>query len=127
MKRFSEDHVWADIEGTVATVGITTYASDEIGEITFVEPPEINTVVTQGESLCVVESSKAATDIFAPLGGTVIKVNTKLSAKPELMNTSPESEGWICKVQDFDNQDIDNMMTEDEYEKFVELKDEQEE
>ena len=127
MKRFSEDHVWADIEENVATVGITTYASDEIGEITFVEPPELNTVVTQGESLCVVESSKAATDIFAPIGGTVVKVNTKLSAKPELMNSSPESEGWICKVQDFDKQDIDNMMTEEEYEKFVELKDEQEE
>ncbi|MFW5996411.1 MAG: glycine cleavage system protein GcvH [Lentisphaeria bacterium] len=124
MRRFSEDHTWADIEGNAAVVGITTYAADEIGEINFVEAPDINTVVTQGEPLCVVESSKAASDIFAPLSGTVTQINEKLAANPDLLNTAPETEGWICRIEGFDKQDVDNMMTEEEYEGFVEVNDE---
>lgn len=127
MKRFSEDHVWADIVANGARVGMTTYAADEVGEINFIELPEVNAVVTQGEPLCVVESSKAASDIFAPLGGTITEVNQELAANPALLNSAPEAEGWICRVEGFDRQEIDNMMTEEEYERFIEVKDEVEE
>lgn len=119
MKRFSEDHVWADIENGEALVGLTAFAAEELGEITFVEIPEIGNVLTEGEPLCVVESSKAASDVFAPLGGTVIKVNEKLEESPGLLSTSPEQDGWICRVNELDQKDIENLLTEEEYEAYI--------
>ncbi|MFO7820668.1 MAG: glycine cleavage system protein GcvH [Lentisphaeria bacterium] len=119
MKRFSEDHVWAEIQDGEATVGITPYAAEELGEITFVEVPETGVVLTAGDQLCVVESSKAASDVFVPLGGTIVDVNTRLENSPELLCSSPEQEGWICRLSELDPKDIDGLMTEQEYETYV--------
>lgn len=119
MKRFSEDHVWAEVENDTATVGITAYAAEELGEITFIEVPEVDTVLTESEPLCVVESSKAASDVFAPIGGSIVEVNARLDKSPDLLNSSPEQEGWICRISEFDAKDVENLMTEEEYEAYV--------
>lgn len=120
MKRFSEEHEWVEIGDSIATMGITSYAADELGDITFVELPTVATVVGQGESLCVIESVKAASDVFSPIGGTVKAVNEALEEKPGLINASAEKEGWICKLEDIDPSEMDSLMNEEEYEAFIE-------
>lgn len=120
MKRFSEEHEWVEVKGGIATMGITTYAAEELGDITFVELPTVGTVVAQGESLCVIESVKAASDVFSPIGGTVKEVNMALEDDPGLINASAEKEGWICKLEDIDTGELDSLMTESEYEAFTE-------
>jgi len=119
MKRFSEEHEWVELEGGVGAVGITAYAAEELGDITFVELPEVGVVLAQGEALCVIESVKAASDVFVPIGGTVTEVNMRLEEEPGLVNESPEKDGWICKLDEVDESDMDSLMTEDEYDQFV--------
>lgn len=119
MRKFSEDHVWADIKDGEAIVGLTACAAEELGDITFIEVPETGVVLTAGDQLCVVESSKAASDIFVPLGGTVSDVNLRLEESPDLLSTSPEQEGWICKLNEIDPDDVDNLMSEQEYEAYL--------
>lgn len=119
MKRFSEEHEWVEVADGVAAVGITAYAAEELGEITFVELPEQGTVLGQGDSLCVVESVKAASDVFVPIGGTIMEVNGRLEEEPELVNASPEGEGWICKLTEVDEGELDSLMSEEEYEAFT--------
>jgi len=125
MKKFSEEHEWVEIEDGVATVGITAYAAEELGEITFVELPGKGVVLGQGDSLCVVESVKAASDVFVPIGGTIMEVNGRLEEEPELVNESPEGEGWICKLSEVDEGELENLMTEREYEAFVAVDDDE--
>jgi glycine cleavage system H protein len=120
MKRFSEDHEWVEWDNGIATIGITAYAAEEMGDITFVELPEKGVVFAQGDSLCVVESVKAAADVFAPVGGTVAQVNQRLDESPGLINTSPEKEGWICRLVEVDESELDSLMTEEQYEQFLE-------
>ncbi|MCF7853958.1 MAG: glycine cleavage system protein GcvH [Candidatus Pacebacteria bacterium] len=119
MKRFSEEHLWVDVHKNEATIGITAYAAEELGEITFIELPDVGFVLTQGETLCVVESVKAASDIVAPLSGSVAAVNEKLENEPGLLNSAPEAEGWICRVEEIERQEVDGMMREEEYEAFI--------
>jgi glycine cleavage system H protein len=116
MKRFSEDHVWIDVRKDVGRIGITSFAADELGEISFIELPEEGTVITQGETLCVIESVKAATDVVVPASGTVASVNLVLEDKPELLNASPEGEGWICTLSEVDPVELEALMNEEEYE-----------
>ncbi|MCK5803975.1 MAG: glycine cleavage system protein GcvH [Lentisphaeria bacterium] len=123
MKLFSEDHQWVEIENGVATIGITAYAAEELGEITFVELPDDGLVVSQGDVLCVVESVKAASDVFAPLGGTVTEVNRKLEKSVEHINSSPERLGWICRLEEVDESEMDNLMTEAQYDGYTETGD----
>ncbi len=119
MKRFSDDHQWVRYEDGRATVGITAYAADELGDITFVELPEEGLVVSQGDVLCVVESVKAASDVYAPVGGTVVEVNRALETRPGVVNDSPESKGWICRLEEVVEGDLDSLMTDAQYEAFL--------
>ena len=120
MKYYTEDHEWVEIVGDEATVGISEYAAEELGEVTFIELPEENDDFIIGDTLGRVESSKTAADIYAPISGTVSLVNEALADDPELLNESPEDKGWICRLVDFDSSEVDDMMDEDDYFKYVE-------
>jgi glycine cleavage system H protein len=120
MKHYSKDHEWVQIEDEVATMGITEYAANELEDVTFVELPEVGANFDQGEAMAVVESVKAASDVFAPVSGKVIEVNEALADSPELVNESPEEDGWFCKLEDIDEGEFDNLMNYIEYQKYVE-------
>lgn len=120
MKYYTEDHEWVEIVGDEATVGISEYAAEELGEVTFIELPEENDDFIIGDTLGRVESSKTSADIYAPISGTVLLVNEALADDPELLNESPEDKGWICRLVDFDSSEVDDMMDEDDYFKYVE-------
>jgi glycine cleavage system H protein len=119
MKLFSEEHQWVELADGSGTVGLSAYAVDEMGEINFIDLPQVGTVLSQGEAMCVVESSKAATDVCAPISGTIIEVNTKLESDTTLLNTSAEGDGWICKLGEIDESELDVLLTEEQYESFT--------
>ena len=119
MKYFTEDHEWIEVHGKEAIVGITKYAADELGDITYIELPEEGDELIVGDQLGVVESVKAASDIYAPIDGTVAAVNDALENNPELINDSPEEDGWICKLSNFDERELDDLMTKSNYEKYL--------
>jgi len=119
MKRFTEEHEWVEIRSGVAVVGISSHAAQELGDMTFVELPEVDVEFAQGDNLCVVESVKAASDVYAPITGTVCEVNNSLEGSPEKISESPEDEGWICKMKPFKETDIEGLMTEEEYTEYV--------
>ena len=98
-RSYSREHEWVQLDGTRATIGITSYAADELGDIVFVELPEIGASLTQFGSFGVVESVKAVSDLYAPVGGEVLEVNEALRNSPELLNSDPFGEGWIAKVE----------------------------
>jgi len=127
MKRFTEEHVWVEMKEGAAMVGITAYAAEELGEITFLELPEVGVVLAQGDTLCVIESVKTASDVFAPIGGTVAGVNERLALDPGLINASPEKDGWICRLEEVDESEIDGLMNEAQYEELVAAEGEEEE
>ena len=120
MKKFTKEHEWISLEGDVATIGITDHAAHELGDITFVELPNVGDQASAGEVLTVVESVKAASDVFSPVSGTISEVNQELEANPALVNESPEEEGWICKVEEVDSSELDALMDETEYRAYVE-------
>ncbi len=120
MKFYSKEHEWVEIAGAVATIGISSYAANELGDVTFVELPEIGTQFEQGEAMLVVESVKAAEDVFAPVSGKVIEVNEDLVDNPERVNESPEEEGWFCRLEGADEAELDNLMTHEDYEQYIE-------
>ncbi len=119
MKKFTKEHEWIALDGTEATIGITDHAAHELGDITFVELPAIGSQINAGEVLTVVESVKAASDVFSPVSGIVSAANQELDANPQLVNDSPEEEGWICKIKDIDASELDGLMDETEYKAFV--------
>lgn len=118
MKYYTKEHEWLEIDGNTATVGISVHAADELGDITYVELPENGAEYCVGEVFSVVESVKAASDIYSPINGTVTAVNEELEDSPELVNEDAEGKGWICK---FDAADIDtsSFMTADQYSEFL--------
>ena len=115
MIRFTADHEWVRVEDNVAVVGITNHAQDALGDITYVELPPVGNTFAKGDVLCVVESVKAASDVFMPFDGKVSEVNTVLDGTPELINNSAESEGWICKIIDFTLADFNDLMDSQAY------------
>jgi len=115
MRYFSEDHQWIDVNGTEGTIGISQYAADEIGEVNFVELPEIGSKLVAGAPLCVVESLKAAADLVSPVTGIVTEVNSCLTADPMLLNRSPEGEGWLCRVTLSMPEEVEVLMSEEAY------------
>lgn len=119
MKYYTEEHEWIELKGDTATVGISEHAAEELGDITFVELPEVGTDFSQGDVLLVIESVKAAADVYAPADGTVSKVNTQLEDRPELINDGPEKEGWLCKLSGVSSDDLDGLMTTDQYQEFL--------
>lgn len=122
MKLYTEDHEWIEIEGNEAIVGISEHAAEELGDITYVELPSENDEIGVGDSLGVIESVKAASDVYSPLTGTVVAVNSELEDNPGLINESAEENGWICRIGDFDDSEIEDLMTPDAYAKFIKQK-----
>jgi glycine cleavage system H protein len=116
---FTKDHEWISVEGDAATVGITDYAQAQLGDIVFVEVPPAGTQVDKGKEAAVVESVKAASDVYAPVSGTVTEGNAALEADPALVNTSPEDDGWFFKLTLSDPAELDGLMDEDAYKAFV--------
>lgn len=116
---FTEDHEWIEVDGDTATVGITDYAQSQLGDIVFVEVPEEGKQVGKGDDAAVVESVKAASDVYAPVSGTVIEGNPALEDNPALVNEDPEGEGWFFKMSLGDTSELDGLMDEAKYADFV--------
>jgi len=117
--RYSEEHEWVLVADGVATIGITDHAQEELGDIVFVELPALGTVLTKSATLGVVESVKAVSDVYAPVGGSVTAVNDGLTAKPETINEDPYGEGWMVKVTLTDAAEVEGLMTARQYREFV--------
>jgi glycine cleavage system H protein len=117
--RFTKDHEWVDLVGDTATIGITAYAAGQLGDVVFVELPEAGKAVKAGEALAVVESVKAASDVFAPISGEVVAANDVLSGNPETVNDVPEAGGWFVKVKVADPAEVAALMDRDAYEAFL--------
>lgn len=116
---FTKDHEWIAVEGSEATVGITDYAQGQLGDITFVELPAEGGDVGKGDSASVVDSVKAASDVYAPVSGTVTVANAALEEQPELVNSDPEGEGWLWKMTLSDPSELDGLMDDASYQAFV--------
>jgi glycine cleavage system H protein len=117
--RYSEEHEWVAVADGVATIGITDHAQEELGDIVFVELPAIGTVLAKATTLGVVESVKAVSDVYAPVGGTVTSVNDQLTSTPETINEDPYGEGWMVKVTLTDASEVEGLMTAAQYRDFV--------
>jgi len=116
---YTKDHEWAKIEGQTATIGITDYAQEQLGEITFVELPEIGKQTEQKGELAVVESSKAASDVYSPVSGEITGTNSDLESAPEKINEDCYNTGWICTMKITDESTIDNLMDSKQYEAYL--------
>lgn len=121
--KYYDSHEWVKVEGNSATVGITDHAQDHLGDVVFVELPEVGAPVTQGEGFGAVESVKATSDVNSPVTGKVVEVNEELSNSPGLVNSSPYEQGWIIKVEMSDAGQLNNLMDADKYSKFCEEED----
>ena len=118
--KYTEDHEWIRLEGDVATVGITPYAQEQLGDVVFVELPEVGRKAEQRKEIAVVESVKAASEIFAPVSGEVVEVNKALPDQPATVNSDPLGEGWFFKLRVADKSQLDKLMDEAAYKAFVE-------
>lgn len=116
---FTDEHEWIDVEGEIATVGITDYAQEQLGDIVFVELPAEGATFAKGDDAAVVESVKAASDVYAPLSGEVVEANTALEDEPALVNSDPEEDGWFFRMRIADSSELDGLMDEGAYKKFV--------
>lgn len=116
---FTEDHEWLSVENGVATVGITDYAQEQLGDLVFVELPEKGRSLSKGDTAVVVESVKAASDVYAPVNGEITDVNEALSGEPALVNTSPRENGWLWKMKLSDEGQLSGLLDEAAYKKLV--------
>ena len=116
---YTKDHEWAKIEGDIAIIGITDHAQNQLGELTFVELPDVGKEVKQKGELAVVESSKAASDVYAPVTGKVVEVNKALQTKPETVNDECYGAGWICRMRITDKATTKNLMDAEQYEEYL--------
>ncbi len=119
-KKYSEDHEWVTIENDIATIGISNHAQERLGDIVFIELPEIGKNVKVKDSLCVVESVKAASDIYSPLDGEITEVNKNLENDASIINQDAENNGWIFKIKINNPDQLNNLMNFDDYNKFLE-------
>lgn len=117
--KFTKDHEWVKLDGGVATVGITEHAQNALGDVVFVELPEAGREVAAEEAIAVVESVKAASDVYAPIAGKIVEANQALVDDPALANSAPTGDGWFFKIEPSDASAIDALMSEEEYSKFV--------
>lgn len=118
--KYSKDHEWIRIEGDIATVGISDYAQSQLGDVVFVELPEVGRAIQQGKEAAVVESVKAASEVFAPASGTVTEVNGDLEAEPAKVNSGAETDGWFFKLRLSNPAELDGLMDEAAYKDFLE-------
>ncbi|XP_010052529.2 glycine cleavage system H protein 2, mitochondrial [Eucalyptus grandis] len=121
--KYADSHEWVKIEGASATVGITDHAQDHLGDVVYIELPEVGAAVAQGSSFGAVESVKATSDIYSPISGKVVEVNEELNKSPGLVNSSPYEDGWIIKLEAKDANEVNNLMGADDYSKFCEEED----
>jgi glycine cleavage system H protein len=118
-KKFSKKHEWVQIEGDVATIGITKHATEMLGDIVFVEVPEKGKVIEQNGQAAVVESTKAASDVYSPLSGEVVENNKSIVEDPSSINSDPEGAGWFFKIKIKNNSELNSLMSKTDYDKFV--------
>ena len=119
IERFTEDHEWIRVDGGIGTVGITAHAQEQLGDIVFVEVPEVGRKAAQGEAIAVVESVKAASDVFSPVAGEVLEVNGDLAGQPALVNEDAEGKAWFFKIRVADEKELAKLMDRAAYEAFV--------
>lgn len=119
MKRFTRDHEWVDLDGTVATVGISDYAQEQLGKISFVEVPEAGRHVEAGKEAAVIESAKAASEIYAPLTGEVVEGNAALADTPGLVNSDAEGKGWLFRMKVADPADVEKLLDRAGYDAYT--------
>jgi glycine cleavage system H protein len=117
--RYTKEHEWVRIEGDLATVGITDYAAHQLGDIVFVELPEIGRALTQFGAVGVIESVKAVSDLFAPISGEVVETNAELGARPELVNGDPFGQGWMLRIRIADKSQVDGLLDQAAYEEMT--------
>jgi len=118
--RYAKSHEYVHVEGEVGTVGITDYAQKELGDVVFVELPQVGTQFDQGDELGSIESVKAVSELFSPVSGEVVEVNETLADKPELVNTDPYGDGWMIRVRLNAPDEVDELMGAEEYEEYIE-------
>ena len=119
-KKYTEDHEWVLIDGETATVGITDHAQESLGDIVFIDLPSVGKTVKAKEEICVIESVKAASDIYSPVDGDILEVNDHLSNDASLINQNAESKGWIFKIKMSNLDQLNNLMSKDQYLIFLE-------
>ena len=119
-KRFTKEHEWILLEGDIATVGITDHAQEQLGDLVHVELPELERAVAEGETVAVVESVKAASDIFAPLAGKVVEINETIVEDPSIVNSDAEGEGWFFRLELDDTDAFEALMDQDAYDEYLE-------
>ena len=117
--KFTKDHEWVSLDGDIATVGISKHAADALGDVVFVEVPEVGKTVSKGDSFAVVESVKAASDVYAPVSGEVIEANDALSTAPETVNSAAEADGWFAKFKVSNASQLDALMDQAAYDAFL--------
>ncbi|MBO8138877.1 MAG: glycine cleavage system protein GcvH [Thermosipho sp. (in: Bacteria)] len=118
MKKYTKTHEWIDTDSGL--VGITNHAQEELGDIVYVDLPEVGKEVKKGEVLLSIESVKAASDIYAPVSGKIVEVNSELDASPELVNEDAEGKGWLVKIEISNSDELNELLTEEEYKNFLE-------
>jgi glycine cleavage system H protein len=117
--RYAKSHEYVHSEGDVGTIGITDYAQKELGDVVFVELPQVGSQLEAGDELGSIESVKAVSELFSPVTGEVVEVNEKLAEKPELVNTDPYGDGWMVRIRMSDQTELDELMSSDDYEDYV--------
>ena len=117
--RFTKDHEWVALDGDVATIGITAYAAEQLGDVVFVETPDVGRIVKTGDAFAVVESVKAASDVYAPVSGEVVEANGDVADAPETVNAAPEAAGWFAKIRIADVAEVEALMDRAAYEAFL--------
>ncbi len=126
--KYTEDHEWALVEGDEVKVGITDYAQEELGDIVYVELPEVGDYVKAHDAFGVIESVKTSSDLYAPISGEIIAINEVLEAEPEIVNEDPYNEGWMVVIKASDISELDELMDSEEYQEYIdELSEEDEE
>ncbi|HDP77288.1 MAG TPA: glycine cleavage system protein GcvH [Mesotoga infera] len=120
MKKYAATHEWVSVEGKTATVGISDHAQDHLGDIVYVDLPEVGKSLKKGEVFCTIESVKAASDIYAPVSGKVIEINEELDSSPEKINDDAEGAGWIVKIEMSNESELDSLMDLEAYKKHCE-------
>ena len=118
-KKYTKDHEWISLQDQVATIGSTNFAQESLGDIVFVELPKIGKLIKKGDQIGVIESVKAAREIYAPVSGEIIKVNNKLTNTPQLVNTNPEDSGWYIKIKLEKTDELINLLSFDQYKKII--------
>lgn len=119
MLKFTEDHEWLEVDGNITTVGITKHAVEQLGDLVFIDLPKIGSALSQGDSAATVESVKAASDVYCPLQGEIVEINTAIADDPSLVNTDPEAAGWFFRIKLADPQAAETLLDRTAYDKLV--------